>query len=177
MLNYLTLRNELKGKIWIKILKPFSKKYIWNDVWHQLILAVQEHTWHPAVCAHGMYHGQRPSHAQVLINDTTFGSHFPPIGNSHASNHGYFYPLLQVTWERYQLFQKYINMPRLFSLDEILFEWFKNDTFRERQHPPPAAIRKCDYWPSVAISNNDLLHGTLHHATKFQAIMWFLHIS
>ena len=47
-------------------------------------------------------------------------------------------------------------------------------TFRERQHPQPAQIRKCEQL-SVAISykDSDPLHGKLHHATKFQAIMWF----
>ena len=30
-------------------------------------------------------------------------------------------------------------------------------TFRERQHPRSAAIRKCEYWLSVAISNSDPL--------------------
>ena len=27
-------------------------------------------------------------------------------------------------------------------------------------------------WPSMAISSNDLLHGTVHHPTKFQADSW-----
>ena len=49
--------------------------------------------------------------------------------------------------------------------------------FRERQHPQPAEIRKYKHWLSVAILNGDPLHGTLHHATKLQAIMWFPHIS
>ena len=30
---------------------------------------------------------------------------------------------------------------------------------------------------SVAILNSDPLHGILHHATKFQAVIWFAHIS
>ena len=50
-------------------------------------------------------------------------------------------------------------------------------TFIERQHPRSAAIRKCEHWLSVAVSNSNPLHGTLHHATKFQAIMWFPCIS
>ena len=37
--------------------------------------------------------------------------------------------------------------------------------------------KKSEYSLSVTISNSDLLHGTLHHATKFQAITWFPHIS
>ena len=52
-----------------------------------------------------------------------------------------------------------------------------NKTFRERQHPRPAKIRKYKLWLSVAISNSDPLHGSLHHATKFQVVMWFPHIS
>ena len=38
-------------------------------------------------------------------------------------------------------------------------------------------IRKSKHWLSVAISNSDLRHGTLHQATKFQAVMGFPHIS
>ena len=52
-----------------------------------------------------------------------------------------------------------------------------NKTFRERQHPRPAEIRKYEHWLSVAISNSDPRHGTLHHTTKFQAEMWFPCIS
>ena len=50
-------------------------------------------------------------------------------------------------------------------------------TFKERQHSRRAAIGNYKHWLSVAISNNEPLHGTLHHATKCQAIMWFPHIS
>ena len=42
---------------------------------------------------------------------------------------------------------------------------FFNKTFRELQYPRPANIRKCEHWLSMAISNSDPLHGTLHHAT------------
>ena len=42
-----------------------------------------------------------------------------------------------------------------------------NKMIRERQHPWPAEITKCKHWPTVAISNSDPLHGTLHHANKF----------
>ena len=48
----------------------------------------------------------------------------------------------------------------------------KQLTFRERQHPRPAEIRKWEHWLSVAISYSDLLPGNCHHATKFQALMW-----
>ena len=48
--------------------------------------------------------------------------------------------------------------------------------FREH-HPRPAEIRKCKHWLGVAISNSDLLRGTLYHANKFRAVMWFPHIS
>ena len=46
----------------------------------------------------------------------------------------------------------------------------ENKTFRERQHPRPAVIRKCEHRLSMAISNGDPFHGTLHHA-NFQAAM------
>ena len=52
-----------------------------------------------------------------------------------------------------------------------------NKTFRERQHPRPAEIRKCEHKLSEAISNSDSLHDPLLDATKFQAVMWFPHIS
>ena len=42
----------------------------------------------------------------------------------------------------------------------------ENKTFRERQHPRPADLRKCEHWLSAIISNRDPLHGTLYHATK-----------
>ena len=52
-----------------------------------------------------------------------------------------------------------------------------NKTFRKRQHPWPDKIIKCEHWLSVAILNGGRLHGTLHRATKFQAVIWFAHIS
>ena len=48
-----------------------------------------------------------------------------------------------------------------------------NKTLREQQHPRPAKIRKCEHKLSVAISYSDPLHGKLHHATTFQAVMGF----
>ena len=59
----------------------------------------------------------------------------------------------------------------------FLFVSKAHKTFREQQHPRPAEIGKCEHWLSVAISTSDLLHGTLHHATDFQAMIWFPQIS
>ena len=50
-------------------------------------------------------------------------------------------------------------------------------TFREQQQPRSAAIRKCNIgwaWPFQIVIH---FNGTMHHATKFQAIMWFHWIS
>ena len=52
-----------------------------------------------------------------------------------------------------------------------------NKKFREWQHPRPAELRKWKHWLSVAITNGNPLHGTLHHATEFQAVMCFPHMS
>ena len=51
-----------------------------------------------------------------------------------------------------------------------------NKMFKERQHPRPVEIRKCEHWLGVAISNSDPPHGTLHHTTKFHIVRWFPHI-
>ena len=60
---------------------------------------------------------------------------------------------------------------------ECCYHWRCIKQQRKRQHPWSAAIRTCEHWLRVAISNSDLLHDTLHHATKFQAAMWFPCIS
>ena len=52
-----------------------------------------------------------------------------------------------------------------------------NKTFRERQHPRPTEIRQCEHWLTVAILDNNLLHGWLYHVITFQAVMWLSHIS
>ena len=59
----------------------------------------------------------------------------------------------------------------------FLFVSKAHKTFRERQHPRPAEIGKCEHWLSVAITTSDPPHGTLHHATDFQAMVWFPHVS
>ena len=59
----------------------------------------------------------------------------------------------------------------------LLFVSKAHKTFRERQHPRPAEIGKCAHWLSVAISTSDPPHCTLHHATDFQAMMWFPRVS
>ena len=55
---------------------------------------------------------------------------------------------------------------------QLMTKTYTNKTFRERRHPRPAEIRKCEHHLSVAISYSDP-HHKLHHATKFQAVMWF----
>ena len=83
---------------------------------------------------------------------------------------------------------------KMFTFDDVIMSWFngtrqryqntviKNDrhqtttinnkTFRKRQQLGPVEIRKCKHWLSVAISNNDLLHCSVHHPTNFQADCW-----
>ena len=67
----------------------------------------------------------------------------------------------------------HLQSPRLdlfHSTEQLVQDTIKNKTSRERQHPRPAEIRKCEHWLGVAISNSD-------HATKCLAVKWFPHTS
>ena len=53
-----------------------------------------------------------------------------------------------------------------------IMEW--RDVQRTTE-PSTAEITKYQHWLSVAISNIDQLHRTLHHASKIQGVMWYPH--
>ena len=72
-------------------------------------------------------------------------------------------------------FNEDINSLWLYLL-HLLVMRIENKTFRKRQHPGPTEIRKCEHWLSMAISNSDPLHGTLHVATKLLSLMRFPHM-
>ena len=75
---------------------------------------------------------------------------------------------------------QHINIKQSYNITGILLDkgtigYIRsfNQTFRERQHPRPAEIRKCEHKLIVAISYSDPLSGKLHHTFQFQAVMWF----
>ena len=62
------------------------------------------------------------------------------------------------------------------KVDLLIASSIKQDVQRTTA-PSADREKKCQHWLSVAISNSDPLQATLHHVTKFQAMMWFPHLS